>query len=515
MASTFMGLSIATRGLAASQAGLAVTSNNISNVNTTGYSRQVVNQVAIGPAAVYSSNYVGSGVEVTSVDRVRSFRLDQKYWQENSSLGYWEANSTYLEELETIFGSSDDSFSTTMDEFYAALEDLSTDPSSSSARAVVLETGTAVCAYLNDAAERLTQLRDDINSDVKTSVEQINSYALQIAELNQQISVASASGASTNELEDRRDALIDELSALTDIEVTETAAGTKSDGTELTTYTITVAGSTLVSGNKARQLECYTITGSNDQNGMYGIRWVDSGDDFDAGDSGALKAYLDLRDGSTSDNKGIPYYSSQLDDFAQTLAKAFNEGIYKDGTAYYGGHAGGYGLDGSTGVRFFSYCDESGEALSSEELMASGADTDAVYQNITAANISLSADILADSDKIAAASASDEEGNNENIDDLISICQDTRMFDSGSPEDFYNSIISTLGTASSYAQRQYDLQGTITTYIDNSRSSVSGVSTDEETANLVKYQSAYDASAQMVSTWNEIYAITINMVSTD
>lgn len=500
MASTFMGLSIASRGLAASQTGLSVTSSNMSNVNTTGYSRQVVKQVSIGPAAVYSNNSaVGSGVEVTSVDRVRSFRLDQKYWQENSSQAEWEAKSTYLEEIETIFGGTDDSFSSTMDEFYSALEDLSTDPSSSSAREVVQETGSAVCEYLSDSSERLTQLRDDINSDVKTTIQQINSYAEQIAGLNQQIAVASASGASTNELEDRRDALIDELSALADIEVAKDS------------YTITIAGSTLVSGSKARQLECYTADGD----GMYGIKWADSGESFDAGDSGALKSYLELRDGATSDNKGIPYYINELNTFAQTFAKAFNEGIYKDGSTYYSGHAGGYGLDGSTGIRFFSYSDADGNSLSSEELMASGATTDEIYANITADNISLSADILEDSSKIAASSSIDEEGNNENIDDLISLCSDSRMFDNGTPEDYYNSIISTLGTASSYAQRQYDLQSTITTYIDNSRSSVSGVSTDEETANLTKYQSAYDASAQMISTWNEIYATTINMVSSD
>ncbi len=147
--------------------------------------------------------------------------------------------------------------------------------------------------------------------------------------------------------------------------------------------------------------------------------------------------------------------------------------------------------------------------------MASGSSTEAVYQHITASNISLSKDVAADVNKIAAASASGQSGNNEVISDLISICQDTKMFSSGSPEDFYNSIVSTLGTASSYAQRQYKLQTSITDYIDNSRSSVSGVSSDEETVNLTKYQSAYEASAQVISVWDDIYKTTINMVSSD
>ncbi len=514
MASTFMGISIANRGLAASQAGLAVTTNNMSNVNTTGYSRQVVSQTAVGPAAVYNSSYVGSGVSVDSIDRVRSFRLDQKYWQENSSLGGWEIKSNYLQEVETVINGTDaDGFSATMEEFYAALEDLAADPSSTSARSVVLETGNSICAYLNDTAERLNQLRTDLNSDVKTAVEQINSYSKQIADLNQQITVAASSGASTNELEDARDALLDKLSSLVDMEVTQNNVGTSADGTTLTTLTITVNGETLVNGNKAKQLECYTIADGSMQNGLYGIRWADTGKEFDSGDTGQVKAYMDLRDGTGtgSDYKGIPYYASQLDEYARTFAKAFNEGIYKDGTASeYSGHASGVGLDDSTGIRFFSY-----DGLTTEELMASGSSTEAVYQHITASNISLSKDVAADVNKIAAASASGESGNNEVISDLISICQDTKMFSSGSPEDFYNSIVSTLGTASSYAQRQFKLQTSITDYIDNSRSSVSGVSSDEETVNLTKYQSAYEASAQVISVWDDIYKTTINMVSSD
>lgn len=510
MASTFMGLSIANTGLSASQAGLATTTNNISNVNTTGYSRQVVSQIAVGPAAVYSSNYVGSGTEVTGVDRVRSFRLDQKYWQENSSLGEWETKSDYLTEIENILGTSSDdtTFTTTMDDFYSALEDLSSDPSSSASRAAVSEYGQAVCDYLNDAAQRLSDLRDDVNTDIKTTVDEINSYTQQIADLNQRISSAAASGASTSNLEDQRDVLLDSLSSLVDVDVSQKTIGTAADGTDITTYTLSVNGTTLVDGDKARQLECYAAT-----DGMYGIRWTDTGEEFDTGDGGSLKAYLDLRDGDGTGgaSKGIPYYMNQLDDFARTFAEAFNEGIYKDGTSYYSGHAGGYGLDGTTGIRFFTYDD-----LSSDDFEASGTDTDSRYANITAANISVSSDIQEDTDKIAASSSSsDTSGNNENADDLISICSDTRMFDSGSPEDFYNSIVATLGTASSYAGRQYDLQSAVVSYIDDSRSSVSGVSTNEETVNMTKYQQAYEASAQAITTWNEIYQVTINMVSTD
>lgn len=516
MASTFVGVRIADRGLSASQIALSTTTNNISNVNTTGYSRQTVNQIAVGPAAVYSRSTVGNGTEVTSVTRVNSFRLDQKYWTENSSLGYYETASDYLSQIEVYLdtSASDTTFSDMLSNFYAALESLATD-NSSAARTTVLEYGQEICAYFNEAAEALTELRNEVNLEVKTTVEQINSYAGQIAALNQQITVAATSGASTNELEDRRDLLIDELAKLADISVSAATVYTASDGTTTSTYTVTLNGSTLVSGNTARELECHTITGG-EQDGMYGIRWTDNGTELSVGDGGTLAAYLDVRDGTgeNGDYKGVLYYMEQLDDFARTFAEAFNEGVYADGTKYYAGHAGGYGLDGTTGTRFFTYGDATSADIASA--LTAGQTLDDIYANVTAANISLTADVTEDVNKIAASSsATDTDGNNENANALIKICQDTRLFNPGSPVDCYDSIIATLGTESAYASRHNSRQSSLVAYIDDCRSSVSGVSTNEETAYLTKYQEAYAASAQAMTTWSEVLATTINMVSSD
>lgn len=502
MASTFMGLSIAGRGLSAAQVGLATTTNNMSNVATTGYSRQIVNQVSIGPAAIYgSSNLVGSGVEVTSVDRERSFRLDQKYWQDNSESSGWDAKADYLEQIDSIFGTADSNgISTAMDAFSTALDSLASDVSSASERQEVVETGEELCTTLNSTAAELTQLRSDINNNVKTTVTQINSYAGQIASLNQQITVAKAAGGSTNELEDQRGLLVDKLSALTEVNVTETDAGA---------YNITVGGSTLVSGNEANQLECYTVTDtSSNQYGMYGIRWSDSGEDLDAGDSGTLASYLEIRDGTGtgSESKGIPYYISQLDEYARTVAEAFNEG-----TDDYSGHADGVGTDDSTGIRFFSYEGNSSATLTA---LITSEGTDVAYKNITAANISIATEVQEDTDKVAASSATGEDGNNTVADDFVSILNDAGIFGtSTTAADFYDATISTIATASAYATTENTRTSAITNYIDDSRSSVSGVSSDEETVNLTTYQKAYEASASMVSTWNSIYQTTIDMVN--
>ncbi len=498
MMSTFAGLSITMRGMYSSQASTMVTTNNMSNTNSEGYSRQKVKQVSAGTAVVVSGKaIIGGGAEVVSVERVRDKALDSKYWLANSASGEWTLKSESLVEIQQVLGEpSNNGFSTVMNEFYAAMETLSDNASDNAARADVMQSAKAVCAYLNDASTRLTEIRENLNTSVGTLVNQINSYAEQIANLNKQIRQASVVGASTNELEDKRTLLIDELTKLTGISVKETDDGM---------VNISVNGDTLVNEGNARQLECYGMA-----DGMYGIRWVGTGEAFEP-ESGSIKGYLELRDGDGSTGsgyKGVPYYIGQLDKFARTFATAFNEGVYADGNSYYAGHAGGYGYDGSTGIRFFTYDD-----CSSTDFMASGADLDARYANITAANISVSKDVQDDVKKIATASAPGEVENNENIDDLIALCEDPLLFNRGTPEDFMNSILSTLGTGGSFAQRASDNKSLAVKNLDERRTSVSGVSTDEETANLIKYQQAYDSAASLVSVWNEIYETTINMVN--
>lgn len=508
MSSTFTGLSIATRGLFSSMGALQVTSSNISNANTEGYSRQTVTQSAVVTTKGYNGTaYNGAGSQITAVNRVRNTALDQKYWRVNSSSSEWETKATTLGEMETTL--STDSFSTILSDFYSSLEDLANDPSSDSVRSVVKEYANSICSYFNDASNQLTELKQELNTNVMTVTDQINTYAQQIADVNEQILQATVAGSSTNELEDQRTLLLDKLSTLTEIDVTEVVTGHNAMGTDITAMTVSIGGYTLVNGKKAREVECYEITETGSQQGMYAIRWKDNGEEFTPGD-GELQAYLELRDGDGTDSsyKGVTYYLNQLDEFARTFSKAFNEGVYADGVTYYAGHSGGVGSDGSTGIRFFSY-----DGLSSSDLIASGSDLDSVYANITAANLSLSKDIEDDVQKIAAASSDGESGNNENVQDLISICRDSKLFDQGTPEDFLGSIVSVVGSDSSFAQKLETNYASQAKTIDNRRTSVSGVSTDEETANMTKYQQIYDASCALVSTWNEIYETTINLIS--
>lgn len=514
MNATFTGINIASRGVYASQAGLSVVSNNISNAKTEGYSRQTVNQNTVGAAAVYAGRSIlGNGTEVTSVSQLRDSRLDQRYWQENSRLGDWATKSSALTEMESVLNVSTSSsgFSTVFSNFYSALESLNKNPGDSSTRNTVKENGQAVCQYLNESSKKLSELRENMNSAVKTAVDQINSYAKQIGELNNRISVALATGANANELKDQRGVLVDKLSQLTDLSVTETTINTSSDGTENKKLTIRINGSTLVDGSDAKEL---VVTQGNANDGMYSVKWKETGTAYTT-TGGQLKAELDLRDGdgTNSTYKGIPYYINQLDKFAQTFAKAFNEGILAgetEATASYAGHAGGYLSDGTTtGIRFFSYDNTSSADLKTQ---IADSDVDTVYREITAANISLSKDIKEDVKNIAAASNSGGTANAENASKLIKLVKDSNMFNKGTPEDFYNSIISTLGTDSSTAQRSNTNATSLVKTINDNRTSVSGVDTNEETAAMTQYQQAYAANSKMVSVWSQLFEKTIDMV---
>ena len=504
MSSTFTGLYSATTGLNVSQAAMAVTSNNISNANTDGYSRKTLTQVSVGPAAVYiSSSSTGSGAEVTAISRARNELLDQQYWAENSLATAWETKASFMSELEDVLEdvSGEDGFESIMDDFYTALEDLATDPSGTEARTCLQQAGVAVCDYLNSMASTLSQLRNELNEEVKTTVEEINSYSKQIAALNTQIQKGAVAGSDTSDLEDQRDLLIDELSVLADIDVSETTVATSTTGEGVSTVVISIDGGTLVNGGNYRTMECSEITDGTDQNGMYEVVWSDTQSSV-APESGQLGALLELRDGTGENGgyKGVLYYMEQLDEYAQTLAEAFNEG-----TSSYSGHVDGSSADGTTGICFFTYDSVTSDTLESN---ADG------YDAITGANISLSYEVLEDVANIAVSSSSDveETENSEVLAGLIDLCESDEVFGNCSLNDYLESLTATIGTASSYASSQSERHDTILGAINTRRASVSSVSTNEETTNLVLYQEAYAASAKAVSMWEELYQVMLNMV---
>jgi len=516
--SSFFGFNVAVKGLFTAQRNMDIINHNINNVNTPGYSKQVAIQSASNPISLLNgTGMLGTGSKVLAIERIRDEYLDYKYWSENISYGEWNAKRTLLADMEVTFNEpSDSGFNAVINSFYNSLQELAKDPSSDAIRALVKEQGVTFARYFNNIASHFEELQFDINNQVKTVVTEINSLGTQIAQLNKQIYTAELDGNTANDLRDKRTLLIDELSKLVNIDVNEVVVGKLPNGKDDKRMIITISGKAFVDNFDVNKLTIKQrenkLNEEEDIPNLYEVLWEDGNSLSVSG--GELKGLLDVRDGNDGENgspnyKGIPYYIRKLNEFVRTFAIAFNEGIV--GNDKVAGHVDGYGTNGNTGIRFFTILGEENKPISSADFMSAG-DIDACYGKMTAKNFTVSSDILDDPRNIATADTKDQVGNIGNINSILAMRNNVHMFKEGAPEDFVKSVITTLAIDSQQTIRLSSIHKNMIEQVENQRMSVSGVSLDEEVANLVKHHQAYAAAAQMINTMAEVYDILINRV---
>lgn len=313
MPSTFFGLNIASSGLSAYQVAVNTTANNISNVKTDGYSRQVANRTQAESLRVYAKyGTTGSGVETTSITRVRDEYYDVKYWINNSSLGLYERKVYYMNQIEDYFIDDDTTkgFTTILNNMFNNLDTLSDSAADMDKRKSFISSCQNFATYFNSVAVGLSQVQTDANLEVKSAVDNINAIAKKIALINNQINTIEMQGGHANELRDQRALLLDELSQIVPIETNEVEVMDTNNEYYVgcTEFTVTINGQTLVDTREYRQLECKTRENrinQSDVDGLYDIVWADTGTDFNAtakSMSGSLKALLDVRDGNNEEN---------------------------------------------------------------------------------------------------------------------------------------------------------------------------------------------------------------------
>lgn len=314
MPSTFFGLTIATSGLNAYQVALNTTANNISNVQTEGYTRQVANRVASDSLRVYQKyGAVGTGVTTTSIKQVRNEYYDAKYWYNQSSVGLYETRLNYLQQIENYFIDDDTSkgFSTILNTMFNALDTLKNNASDVNIRQQFIGSAQNFATYFNSVSLGLTDIQESVNDEIKSTVMNINAIAEKIAILNKQINVIEIQGAYANELRDQRALLIDELSTIVPTEVSEvpvTDTNHPDEPTGATYYTVKIGGQLLVDTYDYNSLMCVSRenkVNQTDSDGLYDIKWEKTGNTFAAGASymsGSLKALFDIRDGNNGEN---------------------------------------------------------------------------------------------------------------------------------------------------------------------------------------------------------------------
>jgi len=358
MRSTFFGLTIGYRGLSAQQRALDVTSHNIANANTPGYTRQDVIMEASAPVKVLQG-YVGTGVDITEFRRIREQFLDIQLRTENKALGEWETKSNILGKLEVIFNEpSESSLRSVMDEYWESWQNLSKNPESVAVRASVMQSGITMTDTFNHMSRQFVDLQEDINNGVQIKVDEINSIGRQIRDMNVQIVKAESDGSSANDLRDRRDLLVEQLSKIVEIGVTEDSMGA---------INVTLGGRALVARGVTTEIR---FTDNESDHSLAKIEWLDPITSNPIGDvnikGGELKGFLDMRDNT------VPRLQSEIAELARRIVTEVNQL-----------HRQGFAVDGSAGLDFFTKLD--------------------VNQPFSAANIRVNQEIIDDISKIAAA----------------------------------------------------------------------------------------------------------------
>lgn len=308
MPSTFFGLDIAVSGMHAYGAALNTTGHNVANIGTEGYTKQTVIQTASDAYSVGASyGMLGTGVTATDIVSARDIYYDMKYWSNNATYGKYSAQHYYLKNIESYLYTVDDEtggVTTSIDAFFNTLTGLTTSVEDINKRTEALVCADTFTTYLREVGSELQMLQKELNGEVKSTVDAINSYAKEIASLTKQINTLEVYGTTANDLRDQRAQKIDELSSLVSVDAQEYIPP---DGEGTKQYIVTIGGTILVDTYNANQLILSTNTttvNQNDAEGMYSISW-NNGQDFNMNSKilgGKLQGILELRDGNNNEN---------------------------------------------------------------------------------------------------------------------------------------------------------------------------------------------------------------------
>lgn len=589
MSGLFGTFNISKRGINVAQTTIDVTAHNIANANTEGYSRQRAKISASRPmSTVNAMGQIGTGAQVDAIQRVRDTFLDYQIRGESSSLGKNQVRSNFLYEIETAFNEpTENGIATLVGKFYDAFQELSKYPESSNSRTVAAQQTLALTDALNATYKKFVDLKGNAQSELKSEVSQVNSILDQVKDLNKQIAQITTSGQMPNDLLDKRDQLLDELSMNFNITVSEGEfAGTNvkagdsgkmvygnlvnsnpnSEGSRLSyiskverdgdllvvkynkrgdttneesTQTVKIACSSEKEAIEfQKELESTRVVWANEEGQLV------KSDGYPVKNNAVLtKEELMLfqpSEGSMSGNMSIQSDIDNYIDDINKLAKAIALSVnaIHSGTTEVGGEMDKYPLfvNGDTAE------------YNSERELTNVLDTLYSESEINAGNITINKEILknvmlikikTNDDKYGNTSHNTEDGEGDgsralaiaklrdnlmriqDINGKINSREDLEFLNGSTTElksdvsgmtvdGYFNDMIGKLGVQAQEADRLVGNQSIMVSELLNSRSAVSGVSVDEEVANLVAFQHAYSANAKVISTIDELLDVIIN-----
>ena len=438
------GLSIAIQAMEADQGAMAVVSNNIANVNTPGYTREVANFAETAPIT-YGNLQFGTGVELQSVQSISDSVLQLRLDQETQNQGKLSTVSNGLNQVQTLFNeAAGTGLQSLLSQFFGGLQQVAANPTDSGLRQAVLGDAQSLAAGFNQTASALVTQQQDADQSVTQTVGQINQLTSQIATLNGEITTATGNGpnSNANAFTDQRSELINQLSQLVDVQ--QITADTT--GLTLTTK----GGAPLVVGNQSFNLQ--TQTNANGFQDVYS-----QGTDITSSiQSGNLAGDLQLRD------QTIPADLSQLDTLANGLATAVNTQ-----------NAAGFDLNGNPGVNIF-----------------------VPPAAVTGAALNLAVATTDPND--IAASADGTPGNNVNATALANL-QNQNIIAGQTPINYYSGLVFQVGNEAATASSDLQGENLLVQQLQDQVGAVSGVSLNEEGSNLILYQNAYTAASHVAT----------------
>ena len=515
MRSTFHTIEVGKRGLLAQQTALNTAGHNITNANTLGYSRQTVHLEAARPLSypgllkTTAAGQLGMGVEAVSITRIRDQLLDIEYRNQNTELATWKVKQETLSNIEGIVNEpSENSIATSISEFWNAWQQLSKSPSSAdlSSRTVVQQKAIALTETFNHISSQLSTLSDNLTARINVKVSEANNYISQIADLTQMITRVEGLGDNANDLRDKRDLLVDQLSVLGNVQVSEAQDS----------YQVTFGNIMVVDGMTSTAITADVATVLT---------------------KGEIVGYVQSRDVHVAE------YTNQLNIMANTLATGKVEVTIPAGTILPTGviisgatvDASGklladvkHTVDGLNGLHKLGY--------TLAEPASNGKDffvTSDGTATITAANIRVHSDILADLNNIAASMRTEMvtnadgtiqnkvlQGNGDMALLIAGLAERKMNFNpmgtngaitsDGTFNGYLQTVIAQLGMDSEHATKMVDNGSLLVNHADGLRQSISSVSLDEEMADLIRFQHAYSASSRIITTMDEMLNKLIN-----
>ena len=465
-------MDVGRRSMMNSQTALQTTAHNIANKSTEGFSRQRVEMVTNEPIG-QGKLRIGMGARAGVVTRTNNEYLEKQIEREGNQLGFLDARSAMLGRVEQVYNEQvNKGLNHSLGNFFNAFRELSNNPESLASRTQVKETADNLTKDFQRVNQQLNEIQKDADFRIATKVEEINQLTKEIAQINEKIQVVELAGVPANDERDRRDELLKQLGNKVNIRYAEGEDGQ---------LTIT-AGNTavLVSGYSQMDLKVAATPGRPGKNeGNLEIFYQNTEHSTPVNVTGQLTGgeiggLLQVRDQVCN---GL---LDSMDNLAFAVASEVN-------TA----HVQGYDRSGRTGNLFFKQPQEAFRA---------------------AEQLSLAENVRNDVGTIAAAGQPDAPGDNR-VANIISGLQYSQVMDNGTAtmDDFYNSLVGQIGIETQRANSAVDAQKGIVEQIKNIRESISGVSLDEETTRMIEFQKAFDASARLVRTADEMMDTVLNL----